>query len=229
MVVAQPGKEAVPLLDTIEETSGPATMVGDKHAAFLVGSGSQRAIGIASLEGGRIVRRLKGPQGNIEGLASSPDGKTIYYVAAKMVWAIPAEDGTPAKLGPGDSVVVRPDGRELIVLLIEKDGSRLVRRPVAGGPDVSIPFEGGELRLTTMPLSPNAVGKDGRILVQVASPDAWHWRPAILDPASGQVKKIAVDYEGDVFFSGWSKDGQVVALGIGIQGGIWRFRSEAGK
>jgi hypothetical protein len=158
-------------------------------------------------------------------LAGAPDGKTLYYAASKMIWAIPAEDGEPKRLAAGDGVVVAPDGRELIVKLNEKGGSRLVRLQVSGGPQEAIGFP-GDLRLTTMPLGPDAIGRDGRILAPVASSDSWYWHVAILDPSKRQVQRIPVAYEGDLFFAGWGRDSRILALGIGIKGGVWRFQLE---
>ena len=225
LMVAERGREPIPLVDTTEETAPPAAMVGDRHVAFMIGTSPRRAIAIASVADGRIVRRLKGPSGDIESLAVSTEGKTLYYAASRKVWAIPVEDGKPRWIADGDDVVAAPGGRELIVKLHEKDGSRLIRLPASGTSGQAIPFH-GDLRLTAMPLAPNAVAKDGRILVQVAALDSWFWRAAILDPSTGQVTRIPIDYEGDLFFSGWASDGRILALGIGIKGGVWRFHPE---
>ena len=60
---------------------------------------------------GRIVRRLKGVEGSEVGdLAASPDGKTLYYVASRSVWAIPATDGQPRA---GRGTMRRADETEL--------------------------------------------------------------------------------------------------------------------
>ena len=225
ILVAGPGREPAPLVDTTEETTPPVTTVGGDTVAFLMGPPSDRAIAIAAVADGRIVRKLQVPQKPIDSLASSPDGKTLYYTASQTVWAVPAEGGEPRQLAAGDSAVAAPDGSSLLVKLNEQSGSRLVRVPAAGGPAEPIPFAGG-MRLTALPLAAAAIGKDGRILVQVASVDSWFWRVAILDPSTGRTKRIPVDYDGDLFFSGWSADGRVMALGIGIKGGIWRFHAE---
>ena len=225
IMVVEAGREPTPLVETTEETAAPVTMLGPQQVAFLIGPPAHRGIAIASIADGRILRRLKGPQGEIEGLAGAPDGETLYYAASKTIWAIPAEDGEPKRITAGDSVVVSPDGRELIVKLNEKEGSRLVRLRISGGQQEAIGFA-GDLRLTTMPLGPDAIGKDGRILVPVASSDSWYWHVAILDPAKRQVKRIPVEYEGDLFFAGWGGDSRILALGIGIKGGMWRFQLE---
>jgi len=225
---AAPGREPAPLVDTEEETSGPLTRAGDGYVAFMAGPPAERSITIASIADGRIVRRLRIPHGTVESLASAPDGRTLYYGAAGVIWAIPSEGGQPRKIAAGDAVVAAPDGRDLIVKLNEKSGSRLVRIAAAGGDPQPMPFAGG-LRLTAMPLGATAVAKDGRILVQVASVDSWFWRAAILDPASGRTTPIPLHYEGDLFFPGWDREGRVLALGIGLKGSVWRFQPESAQ
>lgn len=125
-------------------------------------------------------------------------------------------------------MVAAPDGRDLIVKLNEKSGSRLVRIAAAGGEAQPMPFADG-LRLTAIPPSATAVARDGRILVQVASVDSWFWHAAILDPLSGRTTPIPLQYEGDLFFPGWDRECRVLALGIGLKGSVWRFQPESAQ
>jgi hypothetical protein len=222
---AAPGAEPAPLIDSEDETAAPLSRVGENDVAFLAGTAAERVIAIANVADGRIVRRLRIPHPAVESLAASPDGRTLYYAAAAAIWSLPAEGGEPRRIAVGDGVIAAPDGRELIVKLNEKDGSRLVRIPAAGGEPRPIPF-GGDLRLTSTAPGATAIAGDGRILVQVASADSWFWHAAVLDAVSGRTTAIPVNYEGDLFFPGWDRQGRVLALGIGIKGSIWRFRPE---
>ncbi len=225
LLVAAPGKDPIPLVDTQEETAWPATLVGNREVAFLAGTNPNRIIVVASLADGRIVRRLKGAKGagSTWSLAASPDGKTLYYVASGTVWAIPSTDGEPRKICAGDSVAVDLRRQELIVQLNEKEGIRLVRVPVAGGgPEKVIPI-GGELRLTPSPLAPNAVGKDGRIAVAVSSTDNWFWQPALLDPETGKLERV-LTYPGDTYSPGWTADGRILSMTQPLRAALWRFR-----
>ncbi|MBI3665202.1 MAG: protein kinase [Acidobacteria bacterium] len=225
LLVVMPGKDPIPFLDTSEETALPGSLVGDREVAFLIGPPADRTIAIASIADGRIVRRLKGPKsGTIESLAASPDGKTLYYAAAGTIWAIPSTGGEPRKMHAGDSVAVDPRGQGLIIKLNEEDGVRLVRVPVGGGPEKAIPFH-SEFRLTPPPLAPNAVGKDGRIVVQVASKDSWFWSSAVLNPQTGNVQRVPLAYEGDFPSPGWAPDGRIVSMALPLRASIWRFRS----
>jgi hypothetical protein len=223
---AAAGREPTTLVDTEEDTSGPLTRAGEANVAFMAGPPAERSIAIATIEDGRIVRRLRIPHHTVESLASAPDGRTLYYGAGGAVWAIPAEGGEARRIAAGDAAIAAPDGRDLIVKLNEKGGSRLVRIAAAGGDPQPMPFGGG-LRLTATPLSPAAVAKDGRILVQVAAVDSWFWHAAILDPLSGRTTRIPLQYEGDLFFPGWDRQGRVLALGIGLKGSLWRFQPES--
>jgi hypothetical protein len=199
--------------------------VGDGEVAFLAGSAPNRTIVIASAADGRIVRRLKGAKGAgaTLSLAASPDGKTLYYAVSGTVWAIPATDGEPRKISAGESVTTDPRGRELIVQQVEKDSNRLVRVPLAGGAESTIPLQ-GELHLTWAPLSSRAVGKDGRIVLTVSAKDSWFWQTAILDPETGRIEKVPALQEADTYIPCWTADGRILAVAVPIRAAIWRFR-----
>src|SRR5262249_342965 len=49
LMLAQSGKEPVLFVDTQEETSGPAAMVGQSQVAFMIGTGPDRTIAQATL------------------------------------------------------------------------------------------------------------------------------------------------------------------------------------
>src|SRR5438876_4622983 len=132
--IGKPGGNFFPLVDTAEETHLPAVLLPDNQAALIAGTGSDQSIVIASAGEGRIIRRLSGSKGaSVGSLAAAPDGRTLYYTAEGTLWAIPADDGTPRKISAGDGVAVDPNGKGLIVNLVEKTGVRLVRAPLAGG------------------------------------------------------------------------------------------------
>ena len=45
--------------------------------AFVIGTGDQRRIAMASLRDGRVLRRFSTRSDN--GMSASPDGRTLYY------------------------------------------------------------------------------------------------------------------------------------------------------
>ena len=57
----------------------------------------------------------KGPrEKTVISLATSLDGKTLYYTTDGNVWSIPADDGTPNKICAGDGVAVDLNGKDLL-------------------------------------------------------------------------------------------------------------------
>jgi len=224
LLIGKPGGNFFPLADTAEETHLPAVLLPDNQAAFIAGTGSDQTIVIASAGEGRIIRRLSGSKGaSVSNLAASPDGRTLYYTVDGTLWAIPADDGTPRKISAGDGVAVDPDGKGLIVNLVEKTGVRLVRVPLAGGPEQDINVQ-RDLTIDPLPLGANALRTDGKLLIGVAPGDSWFFNPAVLDLASGKLTRVPLNFTGDILLSGWSNDGRILSMGELMHSHIWRFR-----
>jgi hypothetical protein len=192
--------------------------------AFIAGTGSDQTIAIASADDGRIVRRLQGCKGKyVTSLAASPDGKDLYYATEGSIWAIPAADGTPRKVSAGDGVAVDPNGKEVIINLLDTGGARLVRIPLSGSPEQIINVQDG-IRIDPLPLGGNGLRKDGKLLIGVSPRDSWFFSPAVLDVASGELTRIPLNYTGDILLSGWASDGPILAYGEPMRAHIWRFR-----
>jgi hypothetical protein len=210
-------------VDTAEETRPPAALLPNNEVAFVAGTGSDQTIAIASAREGRIIRRLRGVRGeDVTRLAASADGKTIFYTTAGNVWAIPAADGRPRKICTGDGVAVDPNGKDLIVNLNERAAIRLLRVPISGGPGQDIRVQ-GDLLIGEVPLGGNGVRKDGKILVGV-SRDSWFFSLATLDPATGKLTRVPLNYTGDLYLSSWASDGRILAMGALMRARLWRFR-----
>jgi hypothetical protein len=227
LLAADAGKEAAPLVETQEETSTPAALIGQTQLAFTMSSGPNQTIAIASTSDGRLVRRLQGPRGMpISSMGTFPDGKTIFYTASGSVWAIPSDDGQPRKLGSGDSLTVDSRQNELIVRLDEREGVRLVRMPLDGGPQRAIRIEDGVRPVSGGDdLGPTAVNKDGKILLQVAVGSSWFWPAGVLDPRTGKVDVLGIGYPADMPGPGWTRDGKkIVAVALSLRSSLWRFR-----
>jgi len=225
LLVAKPGGEATPFIQTKEESSLPACLVGESELAFLLGPPGKAVVAVASLADGRIVRRLDAIPGNeVTDLAASPDRKTLYYVVSGTVWAIAASGGQPRQICAGDAVAPDPNGKDLIVQLTEKAGIRLLRVPVSGGAGVPILVRSA-LRLAPSQISPNAVGKDGRVVVSITPPDSWFFEVGILDPRSGKLQRIPVNLTGDFIAPGWLPDGRILSSAWPLRGTLWRFHA----
>jgi WD40 repeat protein len=224
LLIGKPGGNFFPLVDTAEETHLPAVLLPDNQAAFIAGTGSDQTIVIASAGEGRIIRRLSGSKGaSVSNLAASPDGRTLYYTAEGTLWAIPADDGTPRKISEGDGVAVDPNGKGLIVNLVENTGVRLVRVPLAGGPEQDV-YVQRDLTIDPLPLAANGLRRDGKLLIGVAPGDSWFFNPAVLDLASGKLTRVPLNFTGDLLLSGWTNDGRILGFGELMHAHIWRFR-----
>jgi eukaryotic-like serine/threonine-protein kinase len=213
------------LVEGDEETRAPVTAVGQDHAAVMMGSSKSPDIAIVNTADGRLVRRFKAPSATIFTMGASPDGRTLYYTDAGSVWSLPAEGGTPAKIGAGDSLTVDPDTGDLIVKLDEGARSRLVRMKPQGGDVEPIPVH-GVLRLIPNPLMPGAVRR-GRLVLAVASVDSWFWHPATLDLKTGIVTKLTETTLSDFHFVTWRADGVPIGFAYGLDSMLWRFTPRA--
>ncbi|SRR5579871_1041453 len=224
ILVFRPGKDPTNFLSTDEETAAPVVRLGEKEVAFLAGSGSERSLAVATLSDGRIVRRFPATKGLvIAALASAADGGELYYVSSGDVWRIPAQGGDPRKLTVGDQIAADPRGKDLIVLRNQQDAVHLIRVSLSDGSEHPIPFN-SDLRIVW--LSPHSVAGDGRIAITVSSPDRWFYSAAVLDPATGNVEKLPVDYRGDIDHPAWTPDGHLIASGVPERESLWRFRRE---
>ncbi len=224
LVVATPGAAPQPFVETQEHTSIPSTLVGNREVAFMIGPPERPSIAIASVSDGRILQRLAALDGPVLSLAASPDGKTLYYTLQGTVWEIPRSGGQqPRKLRAGDFVSAHPSGGELLVQVNQQDRNRLIRFRLDGGPEREIPLQ-GNLQLTTVPLAPTAIARDGRILAVVSSPDSWFWQAGIIHPETGVITRVPVQIDGDMHYAGWTADGRIIAATKAFDSHIWRMR-----
>jgi len=229
LVAVSHGGDAIAFIATKEETSMPACRVGEAEVAFLLGSPRHVVLALASITDGRIVRRLEGvPADQVTSLAASPDGKTLYYVASGSVWAIPVSGGQSLRIASGNAVAPDPNGGDLIVQLIEKEGVRLSRVPVSGGAGRPITFQSA-LSLAPIFIGLNAVGRDGRVVLCIDTADSWFYGAGILDPRTGKLEKIPLSFTGEVQVPGWLDDGHILSSAWPLRATLWRFRPVANK
>jgi len=226
LMVTGPGREPAPFVETQDQTAPPVAMLGPSQAAFVIGEGGNRTIGIASISNGRVVRRLNGPRGaNINSIAVSADNETIYYAVSGSVWSVPVNDGTPQFFHTGDSITIDPYKNDLIVKLHEPEAVRLLRVPLDGGPEQSIPIEPG-FGFAVWNLHPNAVGPNGKIVLAVTLPSSFFWPAALLDPETGRVEILDVGYGADMPSPGWTPEGDLIVTAFPMRSNLWRFRAE---
>jgi len=222
MVVAH-GRASAPFVDTTSETSAPMALVGVDRVALLMGSAPDVKVAIVSVADGRVVRLLKGVDGNaVTALAGSPDGRQVYYASAGRVWVVPSDDGAPKMIHEGDAVAVDPLGQYVVVQVKDAQETRLLRVPLGGGPAEPIVVS-SDHKLAPNPFEASAIARDGRILVRIVSPDSWYWPTGILDPRTGRIEPLAIG-EGIDYTSGWTADGKILGVGSVTIPSLWRFR-----
>jgi len=220
VMVVEAGKDPVPLVSTSEETWGPMTGVGAGAVAFMMGSKDGPAIGLAAVANGRITRQFPFDKGFIAGLAASPDGNTIFAVAEGLVWAVPVTGEAPRKIRNGDGVAIDAATQSLVIFVQQPGNSRLIRIPLAGGPEQEI---AGSFRLG-YGLDPGSI-HNGRLVSPLAGP-YWYWPPGIFNLATGASERIPLDYAQDFHHMAWAPDGKVMAVTVGFRGAIWKFTPE---
>ena len=222
LTISRAGEEFVPFVVTQEDARGPLTMLGSEQFAFVAGTNEQSVVAVASSRTGRIARRLEGTRGReIIRMAASPDGATLYFVADAQIWSIPAAGGEPRLVTAGLSVTVDPNGRFLIVQRVSSDRVSLFRRDPDGS-ETTIAMPPGPV-LVRNSLWPGSLAADGRLLIAVGTTDSWFWRPAILDPASGRLSRIPMNYQADVEQDlTWAGD-HFTALARRMASTLWRF------
>jgi eukaryotic-like serine/threonine-protein kinase len=224
LMSVEPGKDPEPLMNTAEDLFPPLTAVGSDQVAVLIGQESGLSIGVVSAANGRIVRRIPFNKGVISSMAASPDGSAIYCATSGEVWAIPRQ-GEPRRICSGDDVAAEPDGRSLVVKVIETPKARLFRVPLDGAAPFEIPVTG--------PLHPGwphllsaSVGSDGRMVLPVSPPDSWFCSPGVIDLRTGQITRLPSDRFGDYFFLAWRPDGQIMAGLHEYRFSLWRLRPD---
>jgi len=229
LLLAGHGAELKPFLDSAEQATPPAAVLGDK-LAFLSGNvGQPPLITIASLADGRIVKRLEASSGAApQSLAASPDGKTLYYIDAGSLFAIDTDGGNPRKLHAASAVAVdlHTAPPSLVLQVGDRNGVRLFRTDLAGARELPLPYQSA-LRLASLPLSTSAVAPDGRIAITVTSADSWFHQAAILDPVTGGVEPVPVAFDGDIVYPAWGRDGSLLGTGVSIRSSLWRFQVQA--
>lgn len=226
LMAVQKGKDPAPLVNTTEETAAPLAGCGPHEIAFMIGPGPHETIAIGEPASGRMVRTIAPGKGTVDSMSCSPDGKTIYFAARGVIWSIPSHGSSTAearKIHAGDGVVADPSGSRLIVRLQESSQLHWFSVPLDGGAEREIPVDSSFLA-APLPLSPNALNAAGRLLTSLLLRDAWFSPPGVLDTATGRIARIPSENLSDYESLGWTPDGQVMALKIGLRATLWKFQ-----
>jgi hypothetical protein len=215
------GKNPVPLVSTTEETSEPMSAAGPSGIAFMIGPAPHAAIAVAETSTGRITSRIAPGKGEISSIASSPDGKTLYFSAGGNIWSLPSTGGEPAPIRAGDGVTADPSGGSLVISTVESAKVRLFRFSLDGGTEHEI-VTGGSVPLA--PVSRGLLRADGRLLVVLAPLDSWFFVPGILDTNTGRITHLPTDPASHTRDLSWTSDGRIVEVRESFRSTLWRFQ-----
>jgi hypothetical protein len=181
---------------------------------------------MAALSNGRITRRIPFDKGPITSLAASADGKTIYCAGGGTIWSLSVAGGPPRKIREGDFVAVDPAGRYLLVEVTGGPVIRLIIVPLDGGAEREVPRTGTQQPVFM--IDPNAIGKDGRILMPLVSSGCC-FPAGVIDPRTGEIRRIPLDSSTDFHGLAWTPDGRIMGLGLDTRARIWRFQMKGKK
>jgi hypothetical protein len=217
--------ELRPLLGSSEAAFPPVALSPSGVVAFLTGSsGAPPKLAIASIADGRLLKRHALPRGTVPAaLAASRDGKTFFFADGGTISSLDAATGTTKALCAGHGMAGDPSADEIVVQRHAASGVQLVRVAIATGAETPIPVI-GPLKLAPAAFAQGAIGPDRRILVAAISRDTWAPVPALLDPGSGSVAAVPVDYDGEIVATAWGRSGLVLGMGLESRGELWAFR-----
>ena len=223
LVAGPPGGELRVLVNTMEEATVPATVLGG-NLAFNLGAGDAQRVALASLKDGRVLRRYSARSEG--GLSASPDGQTLYYSSAGAIWSQPVAGGDPMRITGGEDVVLDPAGQHLYVRRARQGANEIVRMSLSGSDAEALPVP-PDYHVAITPLTPMAVDVRGRILITVAAKASFYYQTAVLDPATKSFTLVPVAFEGDVANAGWTADGRILAAGSRYPLSLWRYKRTA--
>jgi hypothetical protein len=219
VLVMKPGAPPKRFLQVDQPTSDPAAL-GTDHVLVRFGANLDTLL-VATIATGQITRRIPW-FADVSRYTGTPDGKSIYYSRAGVIWEMPAAGGASRRIRDGDLVVIAPSGRYLVVEVNSADRIRLFHVPLDGAPEHEIPIL-GSLRYSSVALNLGAIAPDGRILFTGVSASLWHWQAAILEPSTGAVQVLPGGEHADTEAS-WTHDGKVWIVGDDLDATMWRYR-----
>jgi len=222
LMVQHAGAQPHMLLQTTEESNGPAADVPGGMIAFVLGSGDERHIALATLRDGRVMRRFAPPAAAVTSIAATPDASQLFFSSGGHIWAQPIAGGEPRQITAGADAAIDTAGQFLYVKRNEKGIIKLFRTSLAGS-DAQELLMPSEYHLAAPALSPSAIDSKGRILMTVISAHSYYYHAAIFDPRTKDLR-LPLDFDGDVSRPAWLPDGRIGAAAQRYTSSLWRYR-----
>jgi hypothetical protein len=169
-----------------------------------------------------LKREIPVPGGNATSIAVSSSLKTIYYIAQNTIYAMPEGGGPPVRFAEGDDMAIDPEGRLLV--LHNSQGMARVQLPSKAVEPIALP---AGIRLATGNLSPAAIDRKDRVLLDVVTPQAFDYKAAVAE--GPVVTVISADRPGDNLVPGWTPEGDVIAMHDLLRSELWRFSQRGAK
>jgi hypothetical protein len=228
LMAAEKGKDALPLVNTQEENAAPMTLAGPQEIAFVIGPAPFRTIALADTASGRVTRRISPGKGVINRLTASADGGTLYFCAGGSVWAVSSAGGEPRAVCAGETAVMEPSGRSLIVVRGESSHARMFRVPLDHDAEKEIPLDTSSSLFngTGGIFSSGSVDARGRLLISINPVDSWFNPIGILDTATGRITRVPGDILSDHHSAVWAPGGKIVSTRTGLRATMWKFTPE---
>lgn len=228
LMAAEKGKDPLPLVNTQEENAAPMTLAGPREIAFVIGPAPFLTIALADIASGRITHRISPGKGVINWLTASADGGTLYFCAGSSVWAVSSAGGAPRAVSAGETAVMEPSGRSLIVVRGESAHARMFRVPLDGAPETEIPRDRSSPLFAGNGgfLSSGSIDVRDRLLISITPVDSWFNPIGILDTATGRVTRVPGDILSDHHSAVWAPDGKIISTRTGLRATMWKFTPE---
>jgi predicted Ser/Thr protein kinase len=228
LMAAEKGKDALPLVNTQEENAAPMTLAGPREIAFVIGPAPFLTIALADTASGRITHRISPGKGVIHWLTASADGSTLYFCAGGSVWAVSSAGGAPRAVSTGETAVMEPSGRSLIVVRGESSHARMFRVPLDGAAEQEIPPDSSSHLLGGIGgyFSSGSIDARGRLLISINPVDSWFNPIGILDTATGRITRVPEDILSDHHSAVWAPGGKIISMRTGLRATMWKFTPE---
>jgi len=219
-------KLPTPFVQILEPTRLPGIVAGAQVILFAGETGKITPVAV-DVRTGQIEHRWQNVTLSAAPytICASSDGRTIYYAAGDNILAADRGNNPPRVVCRGGAAALTADGLTLVVARPGNPMHELCRVPVSGGKEEWIPID-RKLRLNvSSPIQGAATqGPADRVPVLMLGNESYFNIITLLNPATGSITRVPLDYRGDVFYPIWAGQDTLLAIGTPLRSKIWRCR-----